>query len=66
MMARGRRQLEWDQTADLLAMLFNGFFHPENPKSGGDFNPTRTHEPEKTPEVPLSYLRHVFVGNGHG
>lgn len=60
-MAQGRRQLEWAQTADVLALLFNGFFRPEEAKSGRDFNPTIETEPAQTLQVPLSFLRGVFV-----
>lgn len=66
-MAEGRRKLEWSQTADLMALLFNGLFHPAEPRFARDFNPTLDPEPDDEPlKVPLSFLRTVFVENRNG
>ena len=59
-MAEARRRHDWDQTAELLSLLFNGLFRPATPLKASDFHPSAAPAEEPVIEAPITALK-VFV-----
>lgn len=62
-MAEGRQRSQWNQTAEVLAMLYNSHRNPKaRPRRPAEFNPLAEKRRAAAPKIKdLSILKHVFV-----